>query len=966
MTSRSALHTLDRAGLLHGAADPALDRIAAAAADALAVPIALVTVVDETQQHMPGMAGLAGPAAAARAVPLSYSLCKHVVASGAPLVVTDAMAHDLVSASLSVTELGVRAYVGLPLVTAEGECVGALCAVDRRPRAWTHGDLERLRDLAVEATAELQTRAASASLERRSGGIAIRNVRLARLARLARRARAALLRLDDRWTAAVVTTIAVVTLVLVPAGGGARAGVAVLSLVACWAMILRRRTADAADAAHTRQRLEAQAAALRLQVQATQAGEARFRASAAASPVGIFHADLEGRLTYATERALRMWGVTEAQARGHGWTAFVHEDDRAALFDAWRAAMAEGRDYEREYRIVRPDGTVRHIHGRAALARDSAGIPTGAVGTVDDVTAQCDARQALVESERRFRTVVESIDQGLLITDDADRIVYANGRIAAITGYTADELEGRPAIDVLMPEAERGEVSERLQRRLSGESERYEAVMRRKDGEHVAVEIGGVPFRDGSGAVVGTIGIVADVTARKTMEAELRRQAFEDSLTGLANRTRLRSRMERALADADGGRSAAVLLVDLDDFKHVNDSLGHGAGDRLLACVADRLLDATRGSDTVARLGGDEFAILLGAVSSVRDAVVVADRVVAAISAPFTVHGREVRVGASVGVAVAQPGETPDDLLRNADLALYRAKDAGRGRHATFAPEMHAAAVERLELEAELRRAVVERELVLQFQPIIELATGLVSGVEALVRWRHPSRGTVPPASFIPIAEATGIIVPLGRWVLEEACRTAAAWAPADGAALPYISVNVSGRQLQDAGIVDDVARALRASRLAPDRLVLEVTESVLLDDLDTALARLDALRALGVSLALDDFGTGYSSLAYLQRLPVDVLKIDRAFTASLSDGARGSAFARAVLSFAAALGVRTVAEGVETAAQHAELIALGCMHGQGWLYARPLDAADIARDLRERRTRMPEPRAAVAAGVAA
>jgi EAL domain-containing protein (putative c-di-GMP-specific phosphodiesterase class I) len=302
-------------------------------------------------------------------------------------------------------------------------------------------------------------------------------------------------------------------------------------------------------------------------------------------------------------------------------------------------------------------------------------------------------------------------------------------------------------------------------------------------------------------------------------------------------------------------------------------------------------------------------------------------------------------VGASVGIAVRDGDEGADDLLRNADLALYRAKRLGRARHALFVPEMHAAALERLALEGELRRALAERQLTLHYQPIIALDTGTVCGVEALVRWRHPVRGLVSPATFIPLAEATGLIVPLGRWVLEEACRTATSWDAAHPAL--SVSVNVSARQLLQDDFATDLAAVLLASGLAADRLVVEVTESVVLEDLDLALARLEAVRALGVRVALDDFGTGYSSLAYLQRLPVDALKVDRAFTAEVAAGGRSAAYARAVLTFAETLGLRTIAEGVETEAQHAELRALGCGFAQGYLYARPMDAAALAELLR-------------------
>jgi diguanylate cyclase (GGDEF)-like protein/PAS domain S-box-containing protein len=557
------------------------------------------------------------------------------------------------------------------------------------------------------------------------------------------------------------------------------------------------------------------------------------------------------------------------------------------------------------------------------------------------------AETALASSEARYRGLLERLPY--IVYENAPAAPYAPLYVSpavAGLGYDAAAWRDHPGfwVDILHEDDREHVLRETARARAAGSAVDYEYRVIAADGSVRWLHDRGQMVRDDDGRALVWQGVMVDITPRKSLEAELTRQASHDGLTGLANRTRLRARMERALTVAAPGSTPAVLLIDLDDFKRVNDSLGHAAGDRLLEMVADRLLGATRGSDTVARLGGDEFAVLLG-VRAPGEITLVADRIVAALSSPFEVDGRDIRVSASVGVAVADAGESPDDLLRNADLALYRAKGAGKGRHAAFAPEMHRAAISRLELEAELRWAIANDELLLHYQPIMDLATGRVSSAEALVRWQHPERGLVPPAEFVPLAEATDLVLPLGRWVLQAACRAAAAWPCPDVA----VSVNVSGRQLQRAGFVEDVADALRAARLAPARLILEVTESVLLADLDTALKRLEALRTIGVRVALDDFGTGYSSLAYLQRLPVDVLKIDRAFTADVTAGGKRAALARAVVTLADTLGLRTVAEGIETAAQHAELLALGCEHGQGYLYARP-DARRHVRAVPRRR----------------
>jgi diguanylate cyclase (GGDEF)-like protein/PAS domain S-box-containing protein len=431
-----------------------------------------------------------------------------------------------------------------------------------------------------------------------------------------------------------------------------------------------------------------------------------------------------------------------------------------------------------------------------------------------------------------------------------------------------------------------------------------------------------------------------DVTERKALEAQLTHQAFHDPLTGLANRLLFRDRLEHSLARLPRGEHMAVVLLDLDDFKTVNDSLGHAAGDELLARVADRLAHAARGSDTVARFGGDEFALVLEGLAHDDDVGVVLDRVRATLGQPIAIGTREVSVSASLGVALARGGEGADDLVRNADVAMYRAKAEGKGRFAIFAPEMHAAAVERLEIEADLRAGLARGEFRLVFQPLVELASGRIVGAEALVRWEHPRRGTVGPATFIPVAEQTGLIVPLGRWVLTEACREAQAWsaaAEARGADAPPVTVNISGRQFQEPALASHVAAALADSALVPHRLVLEITESVMLNDAEAALAKLREIKSLGIRLAIDDFGTGYSSLAYLQRFPIDLLKMDKSFTDGIGREAAESALARAIVGLGHTLGMGTVAEGIETEAQLARLREFGCDVGQGYLFANPL-----------------------------
>ncbi len=452
---------------------------------------------------------------------------------------------------------------------------------------------------------------------------------------------------------------------------------------------------------------------------------------------------------------------------------------------------------------------------------------------------------------------------------------------------------------------------------------------------------------DAAGRPVRRLGALLDITERQALERQLAHQAFHDPLTGLPNRALFLDRLGHALAR--GGRAGAavgVLLLDLDGFKHVNDSLGHDAGDRLLVAFAARLPGyCLRPSDTLARLGGDEFVVLLEDLRDPGAATRLAARLVTcpALWAPYPLDGREVSIRASVGVALGRPGAAdPGGLLREADTALYRAKAAGKGGYAVFDPAMNAAAVARLELEADLRRAVARGELAVHYQPLVALADGRIRRAEALVRWHHPTRGPAAPAAFIPLAEETGLIREVGHWVLGAACRQAATWRAVYGDRAPVVCVNLSAREFGDPGLVAAVAGALRDAALDPAGLELEITEGALMGDAPGTLATLWQLRDLGVGLAVDDFGTGYSSLAYLKRFPVDTLKIDQAFVAGLGADTEDTAIIGAIIGLAHALGLAVVAEGVETVDQVAGLRRLGCDLAQGYHFARPLPAAEL------------------------
>ncbi len=442
--------------------------------------------------------------------------------------------------------------------------------------------------------------------------------------------------------------------------------------------------------------------------------------------------------------------------------------------------------------------------------------------------------------------------------------------------------------------------------------------------------------------------VLADALERQAIEDAIRDRALHDALTGLPNRVLFVDRLEHALARLNRQESlAAILFLDLDHFKLVNDSLGHQVGDELLAAAAPRLKQAVRSSDTVARFGGDEFGILLEDIASERDAIETAERIAAIFARPFVLSGSEHFVNTSIGIALARGGEQANELIRDADAAMYRAKDRGRARYEVFDEGMRGRAIERLRVENDLRRALERGELRLEYQPVVSLRNFEIVGVEALLRWRHPERGEISPAEFIPIAEENGLIEPIGRWVLERACRQAAQWYQARPDAAPItMSVNLSAVQVTRRSLPDVVASVLRSTGLDPACLSLEITETVMVRDADGLGEVLKALKALGVRLVLDDFGTGYSSLGYLTRLPLDVLKVDRSFVDGLGSEPRDTAITETIIAMSRALSLDVVAEGVETADHVRELSRLGCGLAQGFHFSRAVPAEEITRAL--------------------
>jgi diguanylate cyclase (GGDEF)-like protein/PAS domain S-box-containing protein len=555
-----------------------------------------------------------------------------------------------------------------------------------------------------------------------------------------------------------------------------------------------------------------------------------------------------------------------------------------------------------------------------------------------------DVGEIMVErrSERRLRLMLQYASDVICILDHDLTIVHVTPAVEPIVGMPAPELLGMNWLDVVA-EVDREAARDLVSLAQGGRPARGEVRLNTEEGltRHVDAVVTEVIDEDLMGFVV----TCHDITDRHELEQQLTHQAFHDALTGLANRALFRDRLGHAMARARGGGGYAVLFVDLDDFKTVNDSLGHAAGDELLREMTTRLRTCLREGDTAARLGGDEFAILLEDVEGDDHCTDIARRLLESMALPFHVNGTEVTTGASIGIAVGGVGSaSAEDLMRNADLALYDAKNAGKNRFAVFAPTMHEAALARLSLTSDLRHAIERSELVVHYQPLVALASGGILGLEALVRWQHPELGLLPPGQFIGLAEETGLIVPIGRRVLQMALRDAVRWQQAyEEHGTLHMAVNVSGRQLQDASIVDDVRTAIKASGIDPSTVVLEITESVLLPGDGVIVERLHALAALGIHLYIDDFGTGYSSLSYLQALPVDGLKLAQEFVESLPGTETESGLVRTIRDLADTLGLSAVvAEGIERPEQWDSLLSLGYHVGQGFHLAVPMPADQV------------------------
>ncbi|MFY9315147.1 MAG: EAL domain-containing protein [Burkholderiales bacterium] len=693
--------------------------------------------------------------------------------------------------------------------------------------------------------------------------------------------------------------------------------------------------------------------------QASRDAEERYRSLIELAPDAVI-AFSGGLIDYANQAAARLLHAgTPKRLIGLRMEEIIHTEHRPRFTERLNYVSAGPGRVEFEDRRLRClDGSERTVEAAMVSYLERGRLVMQAV--MRDVSEQRKAREVLAEREKRFRDVLEASGEYVWETDAGWRYTFLSERVEKVLGYLRHEMIGRAPRE-FMPLGEAQAMDDWFAARAANAEGFRDQVHRSltKSGRVIWQSITGVPVFDAAGSLKGYRGTGADITARKQAEERIQYLATRDAITGLPNRVLLADRADQAILQAARTRgSLALLFLDLDRFKLVNDSLGHAAGDALLRAVAERLGGTLRRDDTLARLGGDEFVLLWNGLKDYGEAAALAQRALAILARPFTIEGHTLGVTASIGVSV-YPGDGRDfgELLKNADVAANHAKETGRNSFRFFSPELNARAVARLGMENDLRQALARNELLLHWQPVLATrAGGGVVGAEALVRWQHPDGSLRMPDSFIPVAEECGLIRPLGQWTLERALGQAAAWRrDAAGAADMVFALNVSAHELaQGQGYVDMLDHALAANRLPGRCVELEVTERVLMSQLDENVQTLRRIGALGVRVAIDDFGTGYSSLAYLRRLPIDKLKIDRSFLRELEAHPHDAAIVQAIAAMAKALGLRVAAEGVENEAQLARLRTLGCDEWQGHHFSAPVDAAGfeqvLARDLAARR----------------
>ena len=677
--------------------------------------------------------------------------------------------------------------------------------------------------------------------------------------------------------------------------------------------------------------------------------EARFRAMSDASPLGIFVSDVHGECVYTNEAYHKISGLNLEQTLGTKWSMAIHPDDRQRVLIEWRAAALGEATFKSEARFLRADGSIVWARLNAAAMLDGR-HSRGHVQTVEDISERKAVEDALFEEKERAQVTLNSIGDAVLTTNLPGNVTYLNLVAEMMTGWSRENAIGRPLSEVFrIVDGTTREAAPNPAQRAILENRTVglaaDSILLRRDGVESAIEDSAAPIHNRDGQVAGAVIVFHDVSESRAMALKMAHLAQHDFLTGLPNRALLTERLSRAIGQARRhSKRVGLMFLDLDYFKHINDSLGHAVGDQLLQVVAERLMLCIRDTDTVCRQGGDEFVILLAEIEQTRDAAPIAEKLLAAFNEPCLIAGHELHVSLSIGISIyPDDGMDADAVMKNADTAMYHAKANGRNNYQFFTTEMNTRAVRRLSIEGNLRRALRQGEFQLYYQPKIDLLSGLMIGSEALIRWQDPEHGLVYPKQFVPIAEESGLIVPIGSWVLREACRQVRAWQDSGLLAVP-VSVNISAVEFRHKNFLAGVALILKETGILPGFLELELTESILMHDAEASATVLESLKAMGMQLAIDDFGTGYSSLSYLKRFPINTLKIDQSFVHDIVIDPDDASIVGAMIGMGKNLKQRVVAEGVETDEQLAFLRTLHCDEGQGYLFGRPLPANEFAR----------------------
>ncbi|MCW8865922.1 MAG: EAL domain-containing protein [Colwellia sp.] len=654
------------------------------------------------------------------------------------------------------------------------------------------------------------------------------------------------------------------------------------------------------------------------------------------SPVSIVTTDVDGVITYVNQKFIDSTGYDSVELIGKKSNILKSGHHNASLYDNLWTTITAGKDWVGEFYNKRKSGETFWERANIYPLKNIKNETSSYVAIKEDITR-------LKEDEKQLRlasTVFQTATEAVMVTDINNHIVAVNHAFTLITGYKEADVLGKNSA-LLNSGHHDASFYQAIDHELEATGKwQGEICNRRKNGEVYYEWLSITALKNQIGELESYVSLFSDITKRKKAEDKIYHQANYDFLTGLANRNLFIDRFEQCLAIAKReNTSIALLFIDLDGFKNVNDTFGHSKGDMLLKSTAQRIKGAVRSSDSVARLSGDEFAIMLCGDNDVFSNEKVATKVLKTLSAPFQLAEKEAHITASIGIAIfPDDGQSSEALLAKADSAMYKAKESGKNNVQFFTKEMDAKAQQRRSLEVELRKAIVNNELVLHYQPIHDLETGKVAAAEALIRWVHPQRGVIPPIEFISLAEDIGFIVDIGDWVLAQACQQAKSWQNQYGFA-PKISVNISGAQLLRPDFIDKLKQVLAHSQLSPELLTLEMTESLLIEEDTHTLTKLQTIRSFGVDLSIDDFGTGYSSLSYLKRFPINILKIDRAFIKDITTNSEDEALTRAILSIAKSLRLKVVAEGVEDKAQCDMLAKLNCQFVQGYFFSKPIEA---------------------------